>query len=72
MNHSPIMVTVYNGRFLTDHPTTHNVSSCAGCAAARQDVSRELRHAMCASMPPCAATDRADGRNVIWIEEAAR
>ncbi len=61
--------TEHNGRRYRAQPTAHNVSSCAGCAAAGQGLSRDLRSALCSAMPACAANERGDGRNVIWLEE---
>ena len=49
-------------------PTTMNVKTCAGCAAASQKLLASEQITLCKAMPPCFAGGRADGRNVVWAE----
>lgn len=48
-------------------PTTMNVRTCAGCAAANQQLMLSERNTLCKAMPPCFAGGRADGLNVVYV-----
>ena len=47
-------------------PTTMNVKTCAGCAAANQQLMASEQITLCKAMPPCFAGGRADGLNVVY------
>lgn len=53
-------------------PTTMNVKTCAGCAAASQKLLASEQITLCKAMPPCFAGGREDGLNVVWAAVAVQ
>lgn len=48
-------------------PTPMNIKTCAGCAAASQQLMASEQNTLCKALPACFAGGREDGRNVVWI-----
>lgn len=59
------------GQRYTATPTHHNTRTCAGCAASSPQLMASEQNTLCQALPPCFASGRADGRNVIWTRQGA-
>jgi hypothetical protein len=60
------------GLIVQARPTTMNVKTCAGCAAASQKLLASEQITLCKAMPPCFAGGREDGLNVVWAAVAVQ